>query len=84
MIDINEHNYERTDDEAEIAQTHSIYLQMNAIAEHQRKMDAAGPSLSHCEECGEEIPVERQLAVRGCKTCIHCQSKFEKYKRLNG
>lgn len=83
MIDINEHNYDRTDDEAEIAQVHSIHLQMNAIANHRRKMEAAGPSLSHCEECGEEIPQARQLAVKGCKTCIDCQSKLELLKRTS-
>ena len=31
-------------------------------------------SLSHCIECGDEIPEKRRAAVAGVKTCIHCQS----------
>lgn len=38
-----------------------------------RSAAAAGPSLSHCAECGEEIPVRRQLAVPGVRCCVGCQ-----------
>lgn len=34
----------------------------------------AGPSLTHCEECGEEIPEARRRALPGVRTCIACQS----------
>lgn len=83
-MDINEHNIDRTDDEAEVAQVHSLHLNMNAIAEHQRRMAAAGPSQSHCEDCGEEIPEARQKYVTGCKTCIECQRTAERRKRVTG
>lgn len=32
-----------------------------------------GPSLSHCAECGEEIPEGRRLALPGVRFCVDCQ-----------
>jgi phage/conjugal plasmid C-4 type zinc finger TraR family protein len=32
-----------------------------------------GPSLSHCAECGAEIPQARQTAVPGVRLCLSCQ-----------
>ena len=32
----------------------------------------AGPSLSECEECGDEIPKARQEAAKGCRLCVVC------------
>lgn len=36
-----------------------------------------GPSLTHCEECGDPIPAKRRLAI-ACTRCIHCQEAFDK------
>ena len=35
----------------------------------------SGPSLSHCEECGEAIPEPRRLAVPGVRLCLPCQEE---------
>ena len=35
----------------------------------------SGPSLSHCEECGEGIPEARQQAVPGVRMCVKCQEE---------
>lgn len=32
-----------------------------------------GPSLTHCAECGTEIPQPRRQAVRGVRLCLACQ-----------
>ncbi len=32
-----------------------------------------GPSLSHCAECGAEIPQARREAVPGVRLCLSCQ-----------
>ena len=32
-----------------------------------------GPALSHCAECGVEIPQSRRDAVPGVRLCIACQ-----------
>jgi phage/conjugal plasmid C-4 type zinc finger TraR family protein len=33
----------------------------------------SGESLTHCEECGAEIPLARREAVPGVRLCIVCQ-----------
>lgn len=35
---------------------------------------AAGPSLSQCTECGEEIPEGRRQALPGVRLCVACQA----------
>jgi phage/conjugal plasmid C-4 type zinc finger TraR family protein len=35
----------------------------------------SGPSLSHCEVCGEAIPEPRRLAVPGVRLCLPCQEE---------
>ncbi|MDH3748244.1 MAG: DksA/TraR family C4-type zinc finger protein [Gammaproteobacteria bacterium] len=37
-----------------------------------------GESLSHCEECGIEIPEARRQAVRGVRRCVSCQESLDK------
>jgi phage/conjugal plasmid C-4 type zinc finger TraR family protein len=32
-----------------------------------------GPSLTHCAECGSEIPEARRTAIRGVSLCLSCQ-----------
>ena len=32
-----------------------------------------GPSLTHCAECGVEIPTSRREAVPGVRLCLACQ-----------
>ena len=34
-----------------------------------------GESLTHCEECGESIPVARRKAVTGVRRCVACQAE---------
>jgi phage/conjugal plasmid C-4 type zinc finger TraR family protein len=33
----------------------------------------SGPSLSHCAECGVEIPEARRTAIAGVRLCVSCQ-----------
>lgn len=37
-----------------------------------------GPSLTHCEECGEEIPAARREAVPGVRLCLACQDERDR------
>ncbi|MGE4405154.1 DksA/TraR family C4-type zinc finger protein [Pseudomonas sp.] len=37
-----------------------------------------GESLTHCEECGAEIPEARRQAVEGVRLCIACQREQDK------
>ena len=81
---MSENDFEyNNEEEAEMAQLHSIHLHLNAIEKVRQSMPK-GPSLTHCEECGDEIPKARQEAVKGVTMCIHCQELSERRKRLTG
>jgi phage/conjugal plasmid C-4 type zinc finger TraR family protein len=34
-----------------------------------------GPSLTHCDECGEPIPEARRAAIPGVRLCVTCQAE---------
>ncbi len=41
----------------------------------------SGPSLSHCADCGAEIPEARRQAIPGVRLCITCQEAEDKESR---
>ncbi|MBQ0764080.1 DksA/TraR family C4-type zinc finger protein [Marinobacter psychrophilus] len=43
-----------------------------------------GDSLTHCEECGREIPEARRAALPGVRLCIKCQTELEKQQGKSG
>jgi len=71
------------EEEAEMAQLHSIHLHMNAVAKVQEALAKQRllPSLEECEDCGEDIPEQRRLAMRGITRCVHCQGLFERRQK---
>jgi phage/conjugal plasmid C-4 type zinc finger TraR family protein len=44
------------------------------------RAQSAGTSLTHCKECGREIPPARR-ALGGKTRCVPCQSTFEQGSR---
>jgi len=48
-----------------------------AIAAQLARPRSTGPSLTHCQDCDNEIPAARQ-ALGGILRCVPCQSIFEK------
>jgi phage/conjugal plasmid C-4 type zinc finger TraR family protein len=34
----------------------------------------AGESAEYCDDCGEDIPERRRVALPGTRTCVACQS----------
>lgn len=67
------------EEESEMGQLHAIHYNMNAVADVLRKMKKE--SKTHCEECGDPIPLARQKAV-GCSTCVDCQEQLEHSNRM--
>jgi phage/conjugal plasmid C-4 type zinc finger TraR family protein len=69
------------EEEAEMGQLHAIHNNMNAIANVRRELEkqAAQPSLEECEECGDEIPEARRLAIPGVRLCVFCKEKQERH-----
>jgi phage/conjugal plasmid C-4 type zinc finger TraR family protein len=77
-------NFEyNNEEEAEMAQLHSIHLHLNAIGKVQQQLaeQRKFESLEECAECGEEIPEARRKAIRGCMLCIHCQTIEERRQK---
>ena len=37
-----------------------------------------GEGLDECEECGEDIPERRRLALPGVRTCVACQAERDR------
>jgi phage/conjugal plasmid C-4 type zinc finger TraR family protein len=68
------------EEEAEMGQLHAIHNNMNAIANVRRALEAQAsqPSLTHCEECGDEIPLKRQQLIKGVRLCVYCQQLAER------
>ena len=68
------------EEESEMGQLHAIHLNLNAVANVRRKLQeqAAKPSLEECEECGEEIPLARRLAIPGVCLCVYCKERQER------
>ncbi len=42
--------------------------------QHVRARLPQGESLTHCEHCGEKIPLARRQALKGVRLCVDCQS----------
>ena len=79
-LQLNDDFVYNNEEEAEMGQLHAIHNNMNAIANvrNQLAKQAAEPSLEECEECGDEIPQARRLAIPGCRLCIFCKQHQER------
>ena len=50
---------------------------LNQALADQLNHHSAGASLTHCENCEEEIPEARRQAAPGCTRCVKCQESLE-------
>lgn len=48
------------------------------ITQHRLKVQTLKKSNQFCENCGELIPLARQLVTPNCQYCVECQSEKEK------
>ena len=58
---------------------HTLVIAENAIHAIRQRVDSR-PSLTECEDCGDEIDPRRVLAIGqiGCRRCFACQSVYDK------
>lgn len=70
-------------EEQEQAQVNALIQNANAVAAVQAALakQRSQPSLSECEDCGEDIPEQRRLAMRGITRCIYCQGLLERKQK---
>lgn len=52
-----------------------------ALARQAAASRVLGASLTHCDDCGDEIPPLRREKVPGCTRCVDCQAATEKALR---
>jgi phage/conjugal plasmid C-4 type zinc finger TraR family protein len=80
-LDLQDDFVYNNEEEAEMGQLHAIHNNMNAVAAVRRQLErqALEPSAEECEECGDEIPEARRIAVPGCKLCVFCKEKQERH-----
>ena len=80
-LDLQDDFVYNNEEEAEMGQLHAIHNNMNAVAAVRRQLEkqAAEPSAEECEECGDEIPEARRMAVPGCKLCVFCKERQERH-----
>jgi len=43
-----------------------------------------GESLTHCEECGVDIPEARRKAIPGVRLCVSCQQGVDQQQASQG
>ena len=43
-----------------------------------------GESLTHCEECGVDIPEARRKAIEGVRLCVGCQQQLDRQQASQG
>lgn len=67
--------------EEEFGQLHAIHNNLNAVANVRRQLEkqAQVKSAEFCEDCGDEIPLARRLAVPGVQVCVFCKEKQERH-----
>lgn len=67
-------------EESEQGQIAAIQHNIDSVAKLRAQMNV--PGLSHCEECGEEIPEARRKAYPSARLCLYHQQFLETYGRL--
>lgn len=69
-------------DDGDMARRYAdLYLGV-AMRNHRAARGVAGnASSSECADCGEPIPLARQLAAPGCTRCVMCQRDHERNGR---
>ena len=55
----------------------------DGVTRAQRRLPS-GPGLSHCAECGAEIPEARRQAIPGVRLCIACQQAHDREAHFSG
>lgn len=65
------------------AVSEQIDATVNDAVDRVRRNLPQGESLTHCEECGEEIPALRREAIRGVRLCIKCQTERDEESKAS-
>lgn len=57
-------------------------LRLDALRDQARRSGllnkTVADSATECEDCGDDIPMARRIAIPGCQRCVLCQQMAEK------
>lgn len=56
---------------------------LDAVLSARARMPS-GTGTAHCDDCGEDIPATRRIALPGARTCVACQSERDASVRSVG
>lgn len=60
------------------AQAANETFQAAVLEMQQRNREPANYTGSDCVDCGDEIPLKRREAQKGCCRCVDCQARAER------
>lgn len=64
-------------DDADRADKYAAFVRQVSIRNSQTNLEVGAQGLSHCEECGEEIPERRRELFPNTRLCVACKSEIE-------
>ena len=70
-------------DDIDRAQEREQEIRADALAERRRRVQSAAPgdweraSATHCDACGEPIPLDRRRVLPGVRLCVVCATEEE-------
>ncbi|MBJ7318252.1 MAG: TraR/DksA C4-type zinc finger protein [Brevundimonas sp.] len=67
-------------DQAEAIEAMQRRLALEAVQERADAMRSAAAA-GGCEDCGDDIPVDRRTAVPGARRCVFCEGARERQGR---
>lgn len=68
-------------DQFDQAQELDARYRNQALELHKKRMEKFGDTLTHCIDCGDEIPEARRTILPGVTHCVHCAEKIEESER---
>lgn len=68
-------------DQFDQAQELDARYREQALALHRERQKKIGDTMTHCMDCGDEIPEARRQLLPGVTRCVSCAAVFEQHTR---
>jgi len=67
-----------SDDDFDVEDFDDPFQRMLEARAEEARLRATLPSLTECEECGEEIPPARRELIPGVRLCVECRNAADR------
>jgi len=76
-------NPQHMNDDEQIGHAEKFHTDLALLQHRQRQaFNMKNYSLTHCENCGNEIPQARRQSIPGVNLCVNCKAAEERVARL--